>query len=171
MLRSERNHDCIIGGRSLQLEIAQRLVEANDIERAWLWAESVRSLLDDAQGRSLLQSVEYSGWDRAAALWEAADSPLWDTRCGMAQFFLRRAEAAESPAAALKDLARAHELHPGSFPIARAYVERLLQADDYTAARRVLQQVIEAYAEPADRRAARQLLASIELSPALRKDE
>jgi hypothetical protein len=89
----------------------------------------------------------------------------------MAQFFRRRAEASESSAAALKDLARAHELHPGSFSIARAYVERLLQSDENSAARKVLQQVIEAYAEPADRRAARQLLASLQLSPALPKDD
>ncbi len=157
--------------RSLQLEVAQRLVESNDLQHAWSWIESVHSLLDDAQGRSLLQSVEYSDWDRAAALWEASESPLWDTRCGMAQFFRRRAEASESPAAALKDLARAHELHPGSFFIARAYVERLLQSDEDAAARKVLQQVIEAYAEPGDRRAARQLLASLQLSPALPKDD
>ncbi len=157
--------------RSLQLEVAQRLFESNDIQNAWSWIESVQSLLDDAQGRSLLQSVEDLDWDRAAALWEASESPLWDTRCGMAQFFRRRAEASESPAAALKDLARAHELHPGSFSIARAYVERLLQSDENAAARKVLQQVIEAYAEPADRRAARQLLASLQLSPALPKDD
>ncbi|HEU4678236.1 MAG TPA: tetratricopeptide repeat protein, partial [Terrimicrobiaceae bacterium] len=158
--------------RSLQMEVAQKLVEANDIEQAWSWIEGTRGLLDDAQGRSLLQSVESSDWDRAAALWEASESPLWDTRCGMAQFFLRRAETgSQSPAAAMKDLARAHELHPGSFVIAQAYVDKLLETDEQEAARKVLQQVIEAYSEPADRRAARQLLASLELSPALPKGD
>ena len=44
--------------RGLQMEVAQKLVEAKDIERAWAWIESTRALLDDAQGRSLLQSVE-----------------------------------------------------------------------------------------------------------------
>jgi thioredoxin-like negative regulator of GroEL len=158
--------------RGLQMEVAQKLVEANDIERAWSWIESIRALLDDAQGRSLLQSVESSDWDRAAALWEASESPLWDTRCGMAQFFLRRAETgAQSPAAATKDLARAHELHPGSFEIAHAYVNKLLESDEQEAACKVLRQVIEAYSEPADRRAARQLLASLELAPALPKGD
>jgi hypothetical protein len=78
---------------------------------------------------------------------------------------------AQSPAAATKDLARAHELHPGSFEIAHAYVNKLLESDEQEAACKVLRQVIAAYSEPADRRAARQLLASLELAPALPKGD
>lgn len=156
--------------RDLQMEIARRLIAKTDMERAWTWIENTASLLDDARGQSLLQSVEYSDWDRAERLWEASESPLWETRCARAQFLLRRAEASESPASALKDLARAHELHPGSFSVAQAYANRLLQSDEHSAARKVLQDVIEAYAEPADRKAARQMLASLQLSPALPKD-
>lgn len=156
--------------RDLQMEIARRLIAKNDMERAWSWIDNIASLLDDARGRSLLQSVEYSDWVRAGGLWEASESPLWETRCARAQFLLRRAEASESPASALKDLARAHELHPGSFSVAQAYVDRLLQSDEHSVARKVLQEVIEAYAEPADRKAARQMLASLQLSPALPKD-
>ena len=74
-------------------------------------------------------------------------------------------------ASARQDLARAHELHPGSFPIAKAYVERLLQSGEHPEARKVLQDVIEAYAAPGDRRAAHQMLTSRPLSPALPKDE
>ena len=85
----------------------------------------------------------------------------------MAQFYRRRAEASDLLASALKDLDRAHALHPGSFVIAQAYVERLLQSQDRMAARKVLQEVIEAFADPKDRRAARQSLASLEVSPAL----
>ncbi|HET7237581.1 MAG TPA: hypothetical protein VFI76_01045, partial [Terrimicrobiaceae bacterium] len=59
----------------------------------------------------------------------------------------------------------------GSFEIARAYVNKLLESDEQEAARKVLRQVIEAYSETADRRAARQLLASLELSPALPKGD
>jgi len=84
---------------------------------------------------------------------------------------MRRAEANASEASALRDLARAHELHPGSFPIAKAYVERLLQSGEHPEARKVLQDVIEAYAAPADRRAAHEILTSRPLSPALPKDE
>ncbi len=119
----------------------------------------------------MLQSLEYSDWDRATALWEACDSPLWEVRCAMAEFFMRRAEAAGSETSAQRDLARAHELHPGSFPIAKAYVERLLQSGEHPAARKVLQEVMEAYAAPADRRAAHQMLTSLPLSPGLPKDE
>ena len=109
--------------RAFQVEVAQRLLANHDYERAWLWIESIDSLLDDVPGRTLLQSLEYSDWDRATALWEACESPLWETRCAMAEFFMRRAEATTSEASAQRDLARAHELHPGSFPIAKAYVE------------------------------------------------
>ena len=84
---------------------------------------------------------------------------------------MRRAEATASEASAQRDLARAHELHPGSFPIAKAYVERLLQSGEHPEARKVLQDVIEAYAAPADRRAAHEMLTTHPLSPALPKDE
>ena len=43
--------------RDLQIELARRLVSESSTDRAWPWIESVASLLDDAQGRSLLQSV------------------------------------------------------------------------------------------------------------------
>ncbi len=153
--------------RDLQIELARRLISENDTNRAWSWLESIASLLDDAQGRSLLQSVEYSDWNRAGRVWETTENSLWDARCATAQFFLRRAQAVESPADALKDLARAHEMHPGSFSIAQAYTARLLQSDEPAAARKVLRDVIDAYAEPADRRAARQMLASLQASPSL----
>jgi hypothetical protein len=115
----------------------------------------------------LLQSVEHTDWNRAGGLWETTENSLWEARCAAAQFFVRRAQTTESPADALKDLARAHEVHPGSFPIAQAYVAGLLQRDDPAAARKVLRDVIDAYAEPADRRAARRMLASLQASPSL----
>jgi hypothetical protein len=155
--------------RDLQIELARRLISENDTDRAWSWIESIASLLDDAQGRSLLQSVEHTDWSRAGGLWETTENSLWEARCAAAQFFVRRAQTTESPADALKDLARAHEVHPGSFPIAQAYVAGLLQRDDPAAARKVLRDVIDAYAEPADRRAARQMLASLQASPSLPK--
>jgi predicted Zn-dependent protease len=155
--------------RDLQIELARRLISENETDRAWSWLESIASLLDDVQGRSLLQSVEYTDWNRAGGLWETTENSLWETRCATAQFFIRRAQATESPADALKDLARAHELHPGSFLIAQAYVAKLLQRDEPAAARKVLRDVIDAYAEPADRRAARQMLASLQASPSLPK--
>jgi thioredoxin-like negative regulator of GroEL len=155
--------------RDLQIELARRLVSENNTDRAWPWIESVASLLDDAQGRAYLQSVEHTDWNRAGGLWETTENSLWEARCAAAQFFVRRAQTTESPADALKDLARAHEVHPGSFPIAQAYVAGLLQRDDPAAARKVLRDVIDAYAEPSDRRAARQMLASLQASPSLPK--
>ena len=156
--------------RDLQIELARRLVSENNTDRAWPWIESVASLLDDAQGRSLLQSVEYVDWERAGRLWETTENSLWEARCAAAQFFLRRAQAnTESPMGALNDLARAHELHPGSFSIAQAYITRLLQRDEPAAARKVLRDVLDAYAGPADHRAARQALASMQASPSLPK--
>ncbi len=155
--------------RDLQIEVATRLVSLNDMERAWSWIEKITSLLDDAQGRRLLQIVEYTDWHRAEKLWETSESSLWDARCSAAQFYLRRARAAERPEIALKYLHRAHELHPGSFPIAQAYTERLLKNDDPAGARKVLRDVIDAYAEPGDRRAARQMLSSLQASPSLPK--
>jgi hypothetical protein len=154
--------------RALQIEIAGRLVSSNNTERAWSWIESISSLLDEAQGRKVLESVEHTDWNRAEKLWAVPEGSLWEARCAAAQFFLRRAQA-ELPADGLKDLQRAHELHPGSFPVAQAYVARLLQKNDPAAARKVLRNVIEAYAEPADRRAARQMLASLQASPSLPK--
>ena len=157
--------------RAFQIEVTQRLLATHDYERAWPWIEGIDSLLDDLPGRTLLLSLESSNWDRATALWEACESPLWEVRCAKAEFFMRRAEANASEASALRDLARAHELHPGSFPIAKAYVEQLLQSGEDPEAGKVLQDVIEAYAAPADRRAAHEMLTSGPLSPALPKEE
>ena len=157
--------------RDLQIEIARRLIAESDTDRAWSWIENTASLLGDSQGRSLLQSVESTDWNRAEGLWENSASPLWEARCAAAEFLLRRALATESSDDALKDLARAHEAHPGSFPIAQAYIGRLLQRDEPAAARKVLRDVMESYAEPADRRAARQMLASLQASPSLPKSE
>jgi thioredoxin-like negative regulator of GroEL len=155
--------------RALQIELAGRLVSGNDIDRAWSWIERISSLLDDAPGRRLLQSVEHTDWNRAEKLWEVPEDSLWEARCAAAQFFLRRAQATEPSPRALKDLERAHGLHPGSFPIAQAYAARLLQENNPSAARKVLRNVIDAWAEPADRRAARQMLASLQASPSLPK--
>jgi hypothetical protein len=155
--------------RALQIELAGRLFSGNDIDRAWSWIERISSLLDDAPGRRLLQSVEHTDWNRAEKLWEVPEDSLWEARCAAAQFFLRRAQATEPSPRALKDLERAHGLHPGSFPIAQAYAARLLQENNPSAARKVLRNVIDAWAEPADRRAARQMLASLQASPSLPK--
>ncbi len=155
--------------RDLQIELARRLISENNTDRAWTWIESVASLLDDAQGRGLLQSVEHGDWDRAERLWETTENSLWEARCAAAQFFLRRSQGTESPVGALNNLARAHELHPGSFSIAQAYIARLLQREEPAAARKVLRDVIDAYAEPGDRRAARQMLATLQASPSLPK--
>jgi thioredoxin-like negative regulator of GroEL len=155
--------------RALQIEIAGRLVSGNDTDRAWSWIENISSLLDEAQGRSVLQSVEHTDWNRAEKLWEVPEGSVWEARCAAAQFFLRRSQATELPADTLKDLRRAHELHPGSFSIAQVYAAKLLQKNDPAGARKVLRNVIDAYAEPADRRAARQMLASLQASPSLPK--
>jgi hypothetical protein len=115
-----------------------------------------------------LQSLEKTDWNRTARIWERAlQSPLWDVRVNAAQFFLRRAEGDPAPASAVKFLARAHELHPGSFAIARAYVAELLRLKKPAQARQALQDVMAAYSAPADRRAAREMLASLQASPAL----
>ena len=154
--------------RDLQIQLAAKLVAEKKMDRAWLWIESIPSLPSDAQGRALLQSVEETDWNRAAALWQTAENSLWEARCAAAEFLVRRSRASDSPAESLKNLARAHEMHPGSFQIAQEYVARLVH-DDPGAARRVLREVIESFAEPADRHAARQLLASLQASPSLPK--
>jgi thioredoxin-like negative regulator of GroEL len=155
--------------RDLQIEIATRLASANDMDRAWSWIESIPSLLDDVQGRRLLQMVENADWTRAEKLWETSESSLWDARCAAAQFYLRRAQAAELPGTALKDLQRAHQLHSGSFSIAQAYATALVKQNDPAGARKVLRNLIDGYAEPWDRRSARQMLASLQASPSLPK--
>jgi hypothetical protein len=154
--------------RDLQIQLAAKLVAEKKMDRGWLWIESIPSLPSDAQGRALLQSVEETDWNRATALWQTAENSLWEARCAAAEFLVRRSRASDSPGESLKNLARAHEMHPGSFQIAQEYVARLVH-DDPGAARRVLREVIESFAEPADRHAARQLLASLQASPSLPK--
>ena len=155
--------------RDLRMEIAARLVAAGNAGRAWLWMESAAPDSAEARWREILQGLEKTDPDRAGRLWEiAAQNPAWDVRLAAAQFYLRRAQA--SPSSALKDLARAHELHPGSFGIASAYAAELLRLKNPAAARQALQDVISAYAPPADRRAAREMLASLQASPALPND-
>ena len=155
--------------RDLRMEIAARLVAAGNAGRAWLWMESAAPDSAEVRWREILQGLEKTDPDRAGRLWEiAAQNPAWDVRLAAAQFYLRRAQA--SPSSALKDLARAHELHPGSFGIASAYAAELLRLKNPAAARQALQDVISAYAPPADRRAAREMLASLQASPALPND-
>ncbi len=152
--------------RELRLDVAGRLIAAGLADRAWLWLEKDPAILAEARGRDLLQSLEKIDRKRAGRIWEiAAQNPSWDVRLAAAQFYLRRAQ--DSPESAWKDLARAHELHPGSFAIASAYVTELLRLQKPAAARQALQEVISAYALPADRRAAREKLASLQSSPAL----
>jgi len=152
--------------RDLRMEIVARLIAAGNTAQAWVWLESAAPSAADARWRELLQGLETNDPARAGRLWEsAAQSGSWDVRLAAAQFYLRRAQA--SPSSALKDLARAHELHSGSFAIASAYATELLRLEKPAAARQALQDVIAAYSPPADRRAARAMLASLQASPAL----
>ncbi len=154
--------------REFQLEVLQRLVTAHATEAVWARLASEPGLLDDERGRQVLKVLEKSDWKRAVQIWNASESLLWDTRCAAAAFYLRKFR--DDPEAALKDLTRAHELHPGSFTIAEAYVKELLKADKAPAARKVLQEVINAYATIEDRRAAREMLVSLQASPVLPKE-
>lgn len=152
--------------RDLQVEVIARLASRGDHQAVWAWMGGDPSLLRDARCRDAARALEEMDWSRAAKLWEvASQDPLWDVRVEAAQFYLRHSQ--KFPASALKDLARAHELHPGSFSIARAYALELLRVEKPAMARRALQDVIEAYATPAARRAAREMLASLQASPVL----
>lgn len=150
-----------------QITMAGRLIAAGNPGRAWLWFEANPQLLNLPDGRMTLESLEKLDPARAARLWEAAVAQIapWDTRRAAAQFYLRRAQ--EDPANALKNLTRAHELHPGSFAIAKAAAAEYLKNGRPEAARKLLQEVIDSYAEAADRQAAREMLATLQAAPAL----
>ncbi len=156
--------------KAFQTDVIGRLLNAGECAQAWTWLTALPGLLREPQGRALLQRLEASDWERAARIWASADGLSWDAQCAAAQFFLRKSQAAASPSARLKDLARAHELHPGSFAIARVYVSELLAQRRDAEARKILQAVISSYADPADRRSAREMLASLQASPALPKE-
>ena len=154
--------------RDLQIEVGTRLEAEGRRERAWLWAERAPNIVEDPRGQELLRRLEISDWERASAIWEASESPLWSVRCGVAEFLLRRSRA-ESPAIAMKLLAKAHERHPGSYAIAEACVKLLVADGKPEKARSILQSVITAFASPADRKNARDRLASLLASPPLPK--
>ncbi|CAN5683872.1 hypothetical protein BH09VER1_BH09VER1_03330 [soil metagenome] len=147
--------------RDVYFEMAHRLLAAKENDRAWAWIESLPA--GDPRWRTLLQSVEADDWERAAKLWDtaAAQSPLWDVKAGAAEFYQRRAATRATSAAKLKDLARAHALLPGSFAIADAYATELTLAKKYPAAKKALQEVIEACTQPTERSAAREKLKAL----------
>ncbi len=147
--------------RDVYAEMGQKLILAKENGRAWEWIEALPP--GDPRWKTLLQSVEADDWDRAAKLWDtaAAQSPLWDVKAGAAEFYQRRAATRDTAAAKLKDLARAHTLLPGSFAIANDCATELAQAKKYPAARKALQEVIEACTQPTERKAAREKLKSL----------
>ena len=84
--------------------------------------------------------------DRSAALGGVGQRTL-ETRCAMAQLYRRRGSL-RFAASALKDLDRpVFDRAPLSLPGLR---RKTPQSEDRMAARKVLQEVIEAYAEPKD---------------------
>ena len=148
--------------RGLQMEIVTRLIASGEPDRAWMWLENGKDLFMEPRWKEQMQTLEELDWNRAAKVWEiAAQSPWWDVQVAAAEFYLRRARAFPSSAADTKDLARSHELHPGSFAIASAYAKELLRLKKPAAARKILQDVASAYASPADRHAAREMLAQL----------
>jgi len=154
--------------RGLQMEIAARLIASGETDRAWVWMENGNRIFLDARWKDQMQTLEKLDWDRAAKAWEvAAQNPCWEVQVAAADFYLRRARNFPSSAQTITDLTRAHALHPGSFAIASASATELLRLQKPAAARRVLQEVASAYSSPADRRAAREMLAALPASPSL----
>lgn len=152
-----------------QLESLRRLAAKGAAGRVLVWLAQVPRLLDDERGRAVFREVEATDWKTATQIWEVADSPLWDVKTAAAAFHLRKFQAAGA-GATIKELARAHELHPGSFAIAQVYAKELLKSDKAAAARKVLQDVIASYATVADRKAAREMLLTMQAAPGLPKE-
>lgn len=151
-----------------KIEMATRLLATGQAERAWVWIEADPILVTDRRWRDLLRALAESDPTRVERLWEAAlQYPSWDLQVEAAQFFLQRAGQTSNPETALRDLDRARALHPGSFVIVQTYAEKLLQQGDPAGARKALRDLMTAYALPADRRAASEMLARLEASPAL----
>ena len=151
-----------------KIEMATRLLARGQSERAWAWIEADPLPVTDPRWRNLLRQLAESHPAKVERLWEIAlQHPSWDLRVEAAQFYLQRANRASDPEAALRDLDRAQTLHPGSFAIVRAYAEKLLQQGNPAGARKALRDLIAAYALPRDRRAASEMLARLEASPAL----
>lgn len=147
--------------REVQVNVLQELAGSGDPAAAWGWLENHPELMQDARARGVLQSLEASDYTRAGRIWEVAlQIPLWEIQTGAAEFFARRARAV--PSSALADLDRAHALNPGSFAIAKICAEELLKQDRPADARRVLQDVLQDYALPADRLAAREMLVRLQ---------
>lgn len=147
--------------------MASHALQAGQPERAWKWVESPRANLSDVRWRQILEGLEASDWKRAAQIWDRAmsENALWDARKAAAEFYLRRAAADES--ARIKHLQRAHELHPGSFSIAKAYMEEIQRKGGKNNAAKILQDVIDGYATAEDRQAAREMVNSLTSRPAL----
>lgn len=151
-----------------KVEMATRLLASGQPERAWAWIETAPLPVTDPRWRNLLRQLAGSHPTKVEQLWEIAlQHPSWDLQVEAAQFYLQRSDQASDPEAALRDLARARTLHPGSFAIVRPYAEKLLQQGDPAGARQALRDLMASYALPADRQAAREMLARLEASPAL----
>lgn len=151
-----------------KIEMATRLLATGQSESAWAWIVADPLPVTDPRWRNLLRQLAESYPAKVEQLWKIAlQHPSWDLQVEAAQFYLQRASQAADPAAALRDLARARILHPGSFAIVRVYAEKLLQQGDPAGARQALRDLIAAYALPADRLAASEMLARLEASPAL----
>ncbi len=139
--------------------------QAGDLERAWKWVESPGADFGDLRWRQIMEGLETSDWKRAGQLWDRAlgEEAQWETRKAAAEFYARRAAVDESARA--KYLQRAHELHPGSFRIAGALVTE--KPGTRQSAAKILQDVIDGYATPEDRKAAREMAGTLISRPAL----
>jgi predicted Zn-dependent protease len=149
--------------RDFQIEAANRLASADNPSQAWLWIEAASRPLAVPAGRDLLRKLEGFDSERAAKLWEAGldRDATWDMQCAAATFYLRRAQAAATPAARLTALQRAHQLHPGSFAIADTLANALLAEGKSTQARQVYRDVLDSFSDVADRREATKCLSAM----------
>lgn len=148
--------------RDFQVEAATRLAAADNTSRAWLWLEAASRPLATSAGRDLLRKLESFDEERAAKLWEAGldGDATWEMQCAAADFYLRRAQAANSPAVRLAALQRAHQLHPGSFPIADTLAKALVVDGNSKQAKQVYRDVLDSFSDTADRQEATKCLSA-----------
>ncbi len=151
--------------REWQSRVIQRLIAKGRTDRVFEWFETDPGLLEGGRLFSSLCDIEGKDRERAARIWRnaAERTKFAVTRAAAAAFQAREAgrlvEAGQSPTPAWE---LANQWDPSSFPIAKAYCEALLRdGGSRGTARKVLERLLSGYAEPAVRRAARQMLRQI----------
>jgi len=156
----------------IELARINRLREAGRDDEILAIFEKHPLLLNSPEMRPALEKSEARDWGRTSQIWAQIEEQkmLWDVQAAAAQFHARRAATLDkTDELYLTELSLAHKLDPGNFRLASDLANELVRRGKSAQAVRVLETAAKSFGSAADRRDARRMLESLQVSLPLPK--